>query len=51
MGETFLEHEKCGLQEIQFLQVIDPFYAIQKNSTYKELFKIGYANNSYKISY
>ena len=39
--ETFQEDEKCGLQEIQYLQVIDPFYAIQKNSSYKELFKIG----------
>lgn len=39
--ETFQEDEKCGLQEIQYLQVIDPFYAIQKHSPYKELFKIG----------
>lgn len=39
--ETFQEDEKCGLQEIQYLQVIDPFYAIQKNSSYKELFKVG----------
>lgn len=39
--EIFQEDEKCGLQEIQYLQVIDPFYAIQKNSSYKELFKIG----------
>lgn len=39
--EIFQEDEKCDLQEIQYLQVIDPFYAIQKNSSYKELFKIG----------
>lgn len=39
--ETFQEDEKCGLQEIQYLQVIDPFYAIQKNSSYKEMFKVG----------
>lgn len=39
--ETFQEDEKCGLQEIQYLQVIDPFYAIQKHSPYKEHFKIG----------
>lgn len=39
--ELFQEDEKCGLQEIQYLQVIDPFYAIQKNSSYKELFKVG----------
>lgn len=39
--EIFQEDEKCDLQEIQYLQVIDPFYAIQKNSSYKELFKVG----------
>lgn len=39
--ELFQEDEKCGLQEIQYLQVVDPFYAIQKNSSYKELFKVG----------
>lgn len=41
VSELFQEDEKCGLQEIQYLQVVDPFYAIQKNSPYKELFKIG----------
>lgn len=39
--ETFEEHEKCGLQEIQFLQVSDPWMAIQKNTSYKEMLKIG----------
>lgn len=39
--ELFQEDEKCDLQEIQYLQVTDPFYAIQKNSSYKELFKVG----------
>lgn len=41
VSETFLEDEKCGLQEIQYLQVIDPWYAIQKNFSYKEHLKIG----------
>ncbi|XP_055919470.1 glutamate [NMDA] receptor subunit 1-like [Eupeodes corollae] len=41
VSETFREDEKCALQEIQYLQVIDPWYAIQKNSSYKELLKIG----------
>lgn len=41
VGEIFQEDEKCGLKEIQYLQVIDPFYAMQKNSSYKELVKIG----------
>jgi len=39
--EIFQEDEKCSLQEIQYLQVIDPFYAVQKDSSYRELFKIG----------
>lgn len=41
VSELFQEDEKCGLQEIQYLQVVDPFYAVQKHSPYKELFKIG----------
>nr|CAH7747942.1 unnamed protein product [Callosobruchus chinensis] len=41
VGEIFEESEKCGLQEIQFLQVIDPWLAIQKNSSFKKILKIG----------
>ncbi|KAJ8955120.1 hypothetical protein NQ318_009013 [Aromia moschata] len=41
VSETFQEGEKCGLKEIQFLQVIDPWFVVRKNSTYKELIKIG----------
>jgi len=41
--ETFYEHEKCGLQEIDFLGVLYPWLAIQKNSTFKEILKIRYA--------
>ncbi|CAH0555238.1 unnamed protein product [Brassicogethes aeneus] len=41
VGETFHEDEKCGLQEIQYLQVPDPWLAIQKNSSFKEILKIG----------
>lgn len=41
MSETFFEDEKCGLVEIAYLQVTDPWYAIKKNSSYYELFKIG----------
>ncbi|XP_037910845.1 uncharacterized protein LOC119651354 isoform X2 [Hermetia illucens] len=36
---TFYEHEKCNLQTVEFLQVIDPWYAIRKNSSFKELIK------------
>lgn len=41
MSETFFENEKCGIVEIAYLQVTEPWYAIKKNSSYKELFKIG----------
>lgn len=37
---TFYEHEKCNLQTVEFLQVIDPWYAIRKNSSFKELIKV-----------
>ncbi|KAG5871323.1 hypothetical protein JTB14_016720 [Gonioctena quinquepunctata] len=39
VGEIFQENEKCGLKEIQYLQVIDPWLAIRKNSSYKKLFQ------------
>lgn len=42
ISETFYEDEKCGLKEIKYLEVIDPWYAIQKNSSYMEMFKIGF---------
>ncbi|CAG9786220.1 unnamed protein product [Diatraea saccharalis] len=41
VGKYFKEGEKCGLQEIQYLQVIDPWLAVRKNTPYKEMFKIG----------
>lgn len=41
MSETFYEDEKCGLKEIAYLQVTNPWYAVKKNSSYMELFKIG----------
>lgn len=44
ISETYNENEKCGLQEISYLQMIDPYYAVKKNSSYKELAKIGYVN-------
>lgn len=36
---TFQEHEKCGLVEISYLEVVDPWYGIQKYSPYKEIIK------------
>lgn len=41
LGETFMEDEKCGLQEIEFLQVPDPYLAVQKNTSYREIIKLG----------
>lgn len=51
VGETFEEAEKCGLQEIQFLQVVDPWLAIQKNSSYEEHLKIGYSVKKKQFSF
>ncbi|XP_058463500.1 ionotropic receptor 75a-like [Malaya genurostris] len=52
ISETYQEDEKCGLQEIQYLQVIDPYYAIQKDSAYKEHVKIGlFRLNEHGIQY
>lgn len=39
--QTFYEHEKCGLVEIDFLKQNYPMHGAPKNSTYKEIFKIG----------
>lgn len=42
VGNTFQEHEKCGLQEIEYLPTYYPFFVIQKNLSYKELIKQRY---------
>ncbi|XP_015595979.1 probable glutamate receptor isoform X3 [Cephus cinctus] len=39
--ETFNEDEKCGFQEIDYLNVLDPLIAIQKESPYLEIIRIG----------
>lgn len=36
----FKEHEKCGLFEINYMEVIDPWFVIRKNSPYKEIMKV-----------
>ena len=41
VGKLFEEGEKCGLKEIQYLRVIDPWLAVQKNTQFMEMFKIG----------
>lgn len=37
---TFFEHEKCNLIEINFIKMSDPWLAIEKNSPYKEMIKV-----------
>lgn len=41
ISETFTESEKCGLMEIDVWRIIEPYNVVQKNSSYKELVKIG----------
>ncbi|XP_061377211.1 ionotropic receptor 75a-like [Danaus plexippus] len=41
VGRYFEEGEKCGLKEIQYLRVIDPWLAVRKETPFKEMFKIG----------
>ncbi|XP_021695735.1 uncharacterized protein LOC5563739 [Aedes aegypti] len=40
ISETFQEDEKCGLQEIEYLNIIEPYYAVQKNSSIRELVRL-----------
>nr|AXY83447.1 putative ionotropic receptor 25 [Conopomorpha sinensis] len=42
VSKYFKEGEKCGLKEIPFLQVIDPWIGVRKHSPYKEMYKIGF---------
>ncbi|GJQ71805.1 hypothetical protein Trydic_g11491 [Trypoxylus dichotomus] len=42
VGDTFQENEKCGLREIQYWQIIEPWMAVKRNSSYKELAKVAY---------
>lgn len=41
ISETFMEHEKCRLMEIDVWNIIEPYNVVQKNSSYKELIKMG----------
>ncbi|XP_045448924.1 ionotropic receptor 75a-like [Melitaea cinxia] len=41
----FLEHEKCGLQEIEYIEENKPWYTCRKNSPFKEMYKIGLLRN------
>lgn len=39
--ETYEEDEKCGLQEIDYMGVLDPMLVIKKKSPYREIFRVG----------
>ncbi|KAH0552744.1 hypothetical protein KQX54_014654 [Cotesia glomerata] len=41
MQETYDEDEKCGLEEIDYMGVLDPMLVIKRRSPYRELFKVG----------
>nr|XP_023021903.1 uncharacterized protein LOC111510234 [Leptinotarsa decemlineata] len=41
IGDTFQESEKCGLREVTFFKLNEPFFAMRKNTTFKEIFKVG----------
>lgn len=41
MQDTYLEEEKCGLTEIDILNILFPLLAIQKQSPYSEIIKTG----------
>nr|AST36235.1 putative ionotropic receptor IR75q.1 [Hedya nubiferana] len=42
----FYEHEKCGLQEIAFIQGNYPWMACRRGSPYREIFKLGLLRNA-----
>ncbi|XP_050500152.1 uncharacterized protein LOC114335442 [Diabrotica virgifera virgifera] len=41
IADTFNENEKCGLKEIEFIKLLEPWLSIKKNSAYKEVIKVG----------
>lgn len=41
VGDIFMEHQKCGLREVDYFQLTEPYVTTQKKSGYKEIFKIG----------
>ncbi|XP_077287723.1 ionotropic receptor 75a-like [Arctopsyche grandis] len=41
VNDLYREDEKCGLQEVQYFDMTYPWFSIQKNISFKEMFKIG----------
>lgn len=44
VSDLFQEHEKCALKEVAFVNLIEPWMPVRKNSPYKKIFKIGYVS-------
>lgn len=40
MEDTYFEHEKCGLVNIEYLKFTAPFICIQRESPYKEIMRV-----------
>ncbi|CAO1387144.1 unnamed protein product [Diamesa serratosioi] len=38
--DTYYEHEKCELLNIEYVRMADPFVVLQKHSPYMEMFKV-----------
>nr|CAD7433718.1 unnamed protein product [Timema monikensis] len=48
MSETYTEDEKCGLGSIPgYLQVVDPWVAVRKDTPYKEMFKMCFRSRAF----
>lgn len=41
VNKLFHEHEKCGLQEIEFMPPQAPWAVAKKDSPYAQLYKLG----------
>ncbi|KAJ0177155.1 hypothetical protein K1T71_007164 [Dendrolimus kikuchii] len=41
VDKHFYEHEKCGLQEIAYIQESNPYIACRKNTPFMEIYKVG----------
>lgn len=48
--ETFYEHEKCGIIEIDYLGVEYPWMIMEKRTRLKEIIKIKYKKHNEQIS-
>lgn len=42
MQDTYAEDEKCGLHEIDVLNILNPLLVIKRQSPYRELIRVRY---------